>query len=250
MELGLAGKVVIVTGASAGIGREVATQLVAEGARVVALARRRALLDELEESVAGSAGSLRGVVADVTQEAERAAAVDSVLAEHGRVDVLVNNAGYSSTLPWDAGDELWRAAFELNFHAVRLMAHRVLEPMFAAGGGTIVNITGAREPITLNASIAAKAAVHTWAKSLSRDVAPHGIRVNNVIPGRIHSEQIDQRVHPDPDSRARFISEHIPFGRFGTADEFAPMVVFLASERSGYITGQTIAVDGGMSRSV
>jgi 3-oxoacyl-[acyl-carrier protein] reductase len=255
MKLQLEGKVVMVTGASAGIGREVSRQFAAEGATVVALARRAALLDALvgEES---SAGRIIAIPTDVTSSEGRVQAVDKIIADHGQIDVLINNAGYSTppgygiSLPIDADDEPWRAAFELNFHAARQLAHLVLPYMLKAASGCIINVTGNREPATLNASVAAKAALHAWAKGLSRDVAAAGVRVNNVIPGRIHSEQVDERVYRDPADRDAFIRDHIPFGRFGMPDEFAPLVVFLASAQANYITGQTIGIDGGMQRSV
>lgn len=146
------------------------------------------------------------------------------------------------------GDEVWRRAFELNFHAHRQLTHLFLPDMLDRGYGRIVNVTGSMEPLSLNASIAAKAALHAWAKGLSRDVAPYGITVNSVPLGRISSEQIDERLYKDPLVRAQFIEEHIPAGRFGTAEDMARLILFLASASAGYITGQVVAVDGGMRR--
>ena len=250
MDLELAGKVAVVTGASAGLGRAIATSLVEEGANVAVLARRAELLESLAADSVDLPGTILVVPCDVTSGDERRSALDTVAAKLGAVSILVNNAGYSSQLPLDAPEQHWRDAFELNFHAVRQMTHAILPVMMEHGTGSIVNVTGAKEPQTLNASIAAKAAVHGWAKGLSRDVALHGITVNNAIPGRLHSEQIDERLYPDSSARDAFIRDHIPMGRFGQPEDMANLVAFLVSDRARYITGQSIAVDGGMQRNI
>ncbi|OZF25681.1 hypothetical protein CH296_26565 [Rhodococcus sp. 14-2496-1d] len=255
MKLGIDGKVVIVTGATAGIGREVALTFAREGAHVLALARRPELLDELGRADTGD-GTITGVVGDVTVADDRARTIDRARSEFGRIDVLVNNAGYSTppgyplSLPLDAGEEPWRAAFELNFHAARQLSHLALPHMIERRTGCILNVTGNREPSAIGASVAAKAALHAWAKGLSREIARHAIRINNVIPGRIHSEQVDIRIYADPEVRDAFIRDNIPQGRFGTVDEIAPLIVFLCSDLASYITGQTVSVDGGMQRSI
>jgi 3-oxoacyl-[acyl-carrier protein] reductase len=135
----------------------------------------------------------------------------------------------------------------VNFFRLRELSHAVIPAMRDNGYGRIVNITGSSEPRGINAANSAKAAVHAWAKGLSREMAKHGITINSIQPGRILSEQI-RRMHPTEEDRARFASENIPAGRFGEAEELAVLAVFLSSPLAGYITGTVIPVDGGMSR--
>ena len=135
----------------------------------------------------------------------------------------------------------------LNFYRLRELAHAVIPGMIERRWGRIVNITGSSEPRGINAANSAKAAVHAWAKGLSREMAVHGITINSIQPGRIMSEQI-QRLHPSEEDRRRFAQENIPARRFGEPDELAVLAVFLCSPRAGYITGTVIPVDGGMSR--
>jgi 3-oxoacyl-[acyl-carrier protein] reductase len=257
MDLGLAGKVGIITGASAGIGRAIAVALADEGMKLVLVARRGALLEQVAADLATPA---RTVEVDLISPD----AVGRVLAEArnvaGAVDVLVNAAGGSRPLPIDASDDRWAEAFDLNFSAVRRLAHGVLPAMLAGGWGRILTITGSSEPkpmplveapsilSSINAANAAKAAVHAWSKGLSREVGPRGITVNCVAPGRVMSEQIAERFHPSASEREVFAAQNIPMGRFGEAREVADLVAFLASPRAEYITGEIVHVDGGMRR--
>lgn len=121
------------------------------------------------------------------------------------------------------------------------------EPTQAQRWGRIITLTGTSEPRMLNAAFAAKAAVHVWAKGLSRDVAKDGITINSIQPGRIHSEQIDKR-YPTKESEAEFAAAEIPMGRFGEPEELANLAIFLCSPKAGYITGTVVPVDGGMFR--
>ncbi len=116
-----------------------------------------------------------------------------------------------------------------------------------AGWGRVVTFTGTSEPKALNAAFTAKAAVHVWSKGLSRELAPHGITLNCLQPGRIRSEQIAKR-YPTPEAEQEFAQAEIPAGRFGDPEEIAGLAVFLASDRASYVTGTVIPVDGGMSR--
>jgi 3-oxoacyl-[acyl-carrier protein] reductase len=115
--------------------------------------------------------------------------------------------------------------------------------------GRVLCVTGSAEPSTVNAAVAAKAGVHAWAKGLSREIGRHGITINCLAPGRVHSEQIDKRLHPTPESQAEF-SKNIPLGYFGDPGDVAFLAAFLCSPRARYITGERIHVDGGMHRSV
>jgi 3-oxoacyl-[acyl-carrier protein] reductase len=246
MDLQLAGKTALVTGSSRGIGRAIALGLAREGAKIAITARRVELLEELaREIVAARAGEPLIIESDLYQEgsAEKlAAAAEKAL---GRVDIVVNAAGGSRPFPFEATKEQWAEAFTVNFIRLRELSHAVVPGMKARRWGRIVNITGSAEPRGLNAANSAKAAVHAWAKGLSRELAKDGITINSIQPGRIMSEQI-VRFHPTEADRRKFAEENIPMGRFGEPEELANLAVFLASPRASYITGQVISISGGM----
>jgi 3-oxoacyl-[acyl-carrier protein] reductase len=225
MDLELKSKTALVSGASIGIGRAIARLLALEGVRVVAVARRKELLDELARDVQAQGGAeIISIVQDIMQDNAAQALVTAALRAVGHIDILVNNAGGSRPLPIDA----------------------LLPQMIERGWGRIINITGKSEPEGLNAAFAAKAAVHAWAKGLSREVGKHGITVNCIPPGRIMSEQI-RRNYPE-EYRQKFAEEEIPLGYWGEPEDLAVLAVFLASARARYITGAVIPVDGGLRR--
>ncbi len=150
-------------------------------------------------------------------------------------------------LLFDASKAVWQEGMTLNFWRIHELTHAVVPSMKQNNFGRIVNLTGTSEPKILNAAFSAKAAVHVWAKGLSREVAPHGITINSLQPGRIRSEQIDKR-YPTDEARREFSQAEIPAGRFGDANEIGNLAIFLASPLAAYITGTVIPVDGGMSR--
>lgn len=249
MDLQLNGKTCLVTGASRGIGRGAAKVLAAEGCRVAILARRERLLDELAGEIVAEGGEPPLVVAaDLTAENAPERIRDRVLEAFGSLDVLVNNAGGSRPVAWDASEEAWQEGVRLNFDLVRRLTVQFIPSMLARKWGRIVNITGANEPPGVNIASVAKAALHNWAKGLSRELAPHGITVNCLPPGRINSEQILDRLHPTPENRRAFIDANIPIGFFGEPEDMAYLIAFLASPVARYITGEVIHVDGGMHR--
>lgn len=197
-----------------------------------------------------AAGTRRPVVVaeDLTDPGAPQRLRERVVDAFGGLDILVNNAGSSRPVHWDASEEQWQEGMTLNFDAVRRLTGQFIGPMREQGWGRIINITGANEPSGVNIASVAKAALHNWAKGLSRELALDGITVNCVPPGRINSEQILTRLHPTPESRQAFIDANIPIGAFGEPEDVAYLIAFLASPLARYITGEIIHVDGGMHR--
>ena len=243
MDLGIQGRSALVTGASMGIGRGIATALAREGVRLAVVARRRPLLEELQDELKTK---LVIIEFDFLKPAAPEAIVKAALEGLGSIDILVNNAGGSRRFTLDSTEEQWEEAITLNFTRQRQLTHRLLHQMMARKWGRIVNITGKSEPEGLNGAFAAKAAMHSWAKGLSREVGKHGITVNCIPPGRIMSEQI-LRNYP-PEYRKKQSDEEIPVGEYGQPADIANLVCFLVSPLARYITGAVIPVDGGLRR--
>lgn len=247
MDLQLTGKVALVTGASAGLGRAIARLLAEEGCRVALLARRRERLEAVAASLPASAEPLL-LVDDVLSPGVAERTRDAVLGRFGRCDILVNNAGGSRPQADLGADDVWLESMEINFHAGRRMAHALMPAMQAQRFGRIVNITGSDEPHIVNAANAPNGAVHIWAKALSRTLGRDGITVNCIPPGRLRSEQIDARILPDEAARQAWAEREVPVGYIGEPEDLAVLAVFLCSPRARYITGQVVHVDGGTTR--
>ncbi len=247
MDLQLQDKTGLVTGASTGIGRRIAKQLAAEGVKLAIAARRRELLEEVAKEITDASGHApiiieQDVLAEGAPEAIAKAAVDGL----GSVQILVNNAGGSRAFSLETTEDQWSEAITLNFARPRQLTHQLLKQMMDGGWGRIVNITGKSEPEGINGAFCAKAAIHSWAKGLSREVGKRGITVNCIAPGRIMSEQI--RRNYSPEYRKWQSENEIPVGRYGEPEELANLVVFLSSPLAAYITGTVIPVDGGLRR--
>ena len=247
MDLGIKDKCALITGASMGIGRGIALALAAEGVKTAIVARRRKLLDEVAEEITAKGGARPVVIECDFMNADAPAVISQqALAGLGSVDILVNNAGGSRKFSLETKDEQWEEALTLNFTRQRQLTHKLLDQMMARGWGRIVNITGKSEPEGINGAFCAKAAMHSWAKGLSREVGKHGITVNSIPPGRIISEQILRNYTPE--YRAWQSEHEIPVGEYGQPEDIANLVCFLASDRGRYITGTVIPVDGGLRR--
>ena len=189
------------------------------------------------------------VVGDITTRDGAQAMADATLAAlGGRVDILVNNAGASRPLGDPADDAAWEESMALNFAGARRLANALVPPMREARWGRIINLTGALVAPGWNASGAAKAALHSWSRTMAIQLAPFGITVNAIAPGRINSEQIRNNLHPTDKSREDFIRQYIPMGYFGEPEDLAALVAFLASPVARYISGAAIPVDGAMIR--
>jgi 3-oxoacyl-[acyl-carrier protein] reductase len=249
MDLQLNGRTCLVTGASRGIGRGAAKVLAAEGCRLAVVARRGNLLAELSAEIEANGFEAPLVIAeDLTSAGAPERIRERIVAAFGGLDILVNNAGGSRPVKWDAPLADWQEGMSLNFELVRQLTNQFIPRMRERRWGRIINITGANEPPGVNIASVAKAALHNWAKGLSRELAPDGITVNCLPPGRINSEQTLTRLHPTDENRRAFIAANIPIGYFGEPDDMAYLIAFLASPLARYITGEIIHVDGGMHR--
>ncbi len=248
MDLKLKGKTALVTGASMGIGRAIAKGLAAEGVRLSIAARRRELLESVAAEIVAAGGVQPDMqVVDMMEEGAPARLAAAAAKQLGGIDILVNSAGGSRpAVGIDAPDSEWEEIMTLNFVRVRQLTHAVLPGMIERKWGRVINISGKSEPEALITATPAKAAIHGWAKGLSREVGKHGITVNSIPPGRIMSEQIRRKYSEE--FRARQAATEIPVGRYGEPEELAHLAVFLSSPLAGYITGAVLPVDGGLRR--
>jgi len=248
MDLQLNGRTALVTGASVGIGRGIALALAAEGVKVAITARRMDKLREVRDAIVAAGGTEpvlieQDMYADDAAKNLAAAAINGL----GGVDILINNAGGSRSFKdLHVSEEQWQEAITLNFHRPRQLGDALIDQMIERKWGRIVCITGKSEPEHINGAFCAKAGMHSWAKGLSRMVGQHGITVNCIPPGRIHSEQIFRNYTPE--YRQWQCENEIPVGRYGEPEDLANLAVFLASPRASYITGAVIPVDGGLRR--
>ncbi|HXG52559.1 MAG TPA: SDR family oxidoreductase [candidate division Zixibacteria bacterium] len=262
MELGLKGKVALVAGASQGMGRAIAMGFAREGARVAICARGEAALKEAAERIRQeTGGEVLWMVADMTKADDIRRFVNESASRFGRLDIIVNNAGGPPPGEFmKFTDEDWENAFRLSFMSTMRMTREAVPHMRRAGGGRVINITSysVKEPIAgLVLSNAIRSGVIGLAKTLSRELAKDNILVNNVCPGRIDTERAQklnkaraERLNRPVEEINREMAAEVPLGRYGTPEEAADLVVFLASERASYITGTTIQIDGGLVRGI
>lgn len=241
------GRVALVTGAGGGIGSAIARRLAGEGAHVIVCDAAEPAADQTVAAITETGGAATSMVFDLTDPASCAAAVEQVVAERGRVDVLVNNAGVNRR-----GDLLsltepdWALTFRVNVDAVFHLCRAVLPPMLAAGRGSIVNTASqwGLHPVPGHLAYnVSKAAVVSFTQNLARDYAPHGIRVNAVAPGEVYTPMVAAHLERTGRTRAD-LDALVPFGRVGEPAEIAALVAFLASDEAPYLTGSVIEITG------
>jgi 3-oxoacyl-[acyl-carrier protein] reductase len=262
MDLGLRGKVALVGGSSRGLGRAIAEELAAEGAALILCARGVSALEMARKEISERwQVRVTAVATDLAQAAAARHLAEAAMREHGRIDILVTNAGGPPAGPFEShGAEAWQAALQLNLLATVELIRCVLPGMKERRFGRILNLTSiaVKQPIdNLILSNAVRAAVTGMARTLANEAAPFGITVNNLMPGYTRTERLQELVQTlagrenvkEDAIEARWVRE-TPAGRLGEPRELAALAAFLASERAGYITGQSIAVDGGWIRSL
>ncbi len=242
----LKGRVAVVTGATRGIGQAIALQLAQAGATVVGTATSEDGAGRISAALSGAGHTGAGLVLDVTQPEAAGALVERVMADFGRFDILVNNAGITrDNLALRMKDSEWDEVIQANLTGVFRLSRAVLKPMMKARWGRIVNITSvvgiSGNPGQMNYA-AAKAGVAGMTRALAREIASRGITVNCVAPGFIETDMTralsEDQIHA--------LQQQIPVQRLGTVDDVAASVVFLSTEAAGYITGETLSVNGGM----
>jgi 3-oxoacyl-[acyl-carrier protein] reductase len=250
MDLGLAGKVAVVAGASRGIGRVVALTLAGEGCRLVLAARTEGALAEVAKEAEGLGAEVLHLALDLTKAEDCESLVARAVERFGGVDILVTSMHLSAP---GYEDDAWRESFDVLFLAAVRLARLVAPHMQERGGGAITHLSSiwGKEAGGRPAYNAMKAALISSAKAMANDWAKDNIRVNSVAPGSISVSGGSwwRRQREDPEGMSRFVEENIPMGRFGTAEEVANVVVFVSSPRASWVTGATIVVDGGQSHS-
>lgn len=249
MDLGIAGKVALVTAGTRGIGLGIAQALCGEGVRVAVAARTEADVHRTAILLGGV-----GVVADLMTEEGCHRAVKETEEALGPIEILVNNLGLRAGSSWsDTGTKEFEAAFNGNVVVSARMTQLVLPGMLLRGWGRIIAITSVwgRETGGAPAYNAAKAAEISFVKSLAKEVAAKGVTVNAVAPGSIlwKGGGWDRRQQADPKGMEDFVHDEMPLGRFGTVDEVASVVAFVCSKQASLVNGAVISVDGGQSRS-
>lgn len=262
MDLGLKGKVAFVAGGSQGLGKAVAMELCREGARVAICALDDPELPKAVEEVRQTtAGEIIGIPADLSDAEQARGFIRKGLEYFGSVDILVNNAGGPPDRTFlEVDDDQWNLGIRLNLMSTIIMTREVVPILMEKRWGRIINMTSisVKQPIDgLILSNTVRSGVIGFAKTLSNELAKYNVTVNNVCPGytmteRVRKLAIDvaQKRGSTPEAVVKGWESLIPMGRLGTPEEFAALVTFLASERSGFITGASIQIDGGYYKGI
>lgn len=248
-------KVALVTGASSGIGKAIATRFAAEGAHVVVNYRPGGKIDAdaAQAEAAGFGPRALAVAADVSKRDDVQRMMDQLLSEFGHIDIAINNAGIEIKKPFlEVGDDEWNRVIGVNLFGSYVVSQICARQMVKQGdGGKLIFISSVHEDIPFpdyTAYCASKGGVRMMMRNLAIELAPYRINVNNIAPGAI-ATPINQAVLDDPTASKNAISE-IPWGRFGRPEEVAAVAAFLASEDADYVTGSTYYVDGGLTQQV
>lgn len=255
MDLGVKGKVALITGGSKGIGLHTAIILAKEGARIAIVARNEEHLQTAAKRIAEESGIDALVIsADVTKEDQCRLAVEKTVQTYGRLNILVNNAGTANAKPFEEVDEsLWQYDLDLKLHAAIRFSRLAVPHMRKAGGGAIVNVTASSAKTPSASSLptsVSRAAGMALTKAMSHDLAKDNIRVNTVGIGLVRSDQIENMWRKNApeltwEQFSRDPRHHIPLGRIGETDEAARVIAFLVSDAASYVTGTSVNIDGG-----
>jgi NAD(P)-dependent dehydrogenase (short-subunit alcohol dehydrogenase family) len=244
-------KVVLVTGATSGIGRASALAFAREGAKVVAAGRRQAEGDQLIAEIKAAGGEAIFVRTDVTQEAEVAALVDQAVRTYGRLDVAFNNAGVEVSGPLsEATEKDYRFVFDTNVWSVITSMKYEIPAMLKSGGGSIINTSSIVGHIGMAGAglyTATKHAVEGLTKTAALELATQGIRVNAVAPAAIETDMVTRFTGGGKEENLAYLRSLHPIGRLGRSEEIAAPVLFLASEAASFITGTSLTIDGGFT---
>jgi 3-oxoacyl-[acyl-carrier protein] reductase len=257
MDLGLKGKAALITGGSRGIGKGIALTLAHEGCDIAICARNEETLQETAAELHKIKVKVYPLNIDVTDSKQSTQLIERTVTELGGIDILVNNVGGNRRNPFDqTTDTDWNEIIDLNLLAHIRISREAVKYMKIKGQGSIIFISSifGREAggETLSIYNTTKSALISLAKIMAIELAPHGIRVNSVAPGSIlfPGGSWDKRVKKDPQGLKQFVERELPLGRFGTVEEVANVVCFLASEKASLVTGTCLNVDGGQSRSL